>query len=134
MLLPQLNQLTGSWELLGVTNQFSQESSMCSTYDHNPLALCSTPLTSLQRPNYTGFMPIHLSPELESKLAEVAAKQGREPNALLAEAVQQLVSYDEWFRVQVQKGLDDAAAGRMLSHEEVGLRVAQFGAKHQQQS
>ena len=84
--------------------------------------------------NYTGRMAINLSPELESKLTEVAAKQGREPDAVLAEAVQQLVNYDEWFRVQVQKGLDDVAAGRTLSHEEVAQRIAQFGAKRREPS
>lgn len=35
--------------------------------------------------------------------------------------------YGAWFRREVQKGLDDLAAGRVVSHEEVKERIRRLG-------
>ncbi len=48
-------------------------------------------------------MNIPLSPDLEAKLARLAAEQGRAADALVIEPVERLVSYDEWFLKEVEK-------------------------------
>jgi predicted transcriptional regulator len=39
------------------------------------------------------------------------------------EAVERLVSYDEWFVREVEKGLAAADSGDFLEHEEVGKLI-----------
>ena len=68
-------------------------------------------------------MEVHLSPELEAKLKRKAAEQGRDSQSLVREAVERLVSYDEWFIGEVEKGLAAAARGEFVDHEEVGKLI-----------
>ena len=68
-------------------------------------------------------MEIELSPELQAKLERVASQQGRDTKSLLHEAVERLVSYDEWFLRQVEEGLAQADRGELVEHEEVVARV-----------
>ena len=42
-------------------------------------------------------MDLRLHPDLQDKLARMAAQQGRAAEALVEEAVERLVDYDEWF-------------------------------------
>jgi predicted transcriptional regulator len=42
-------------------------------------------------------MEVHFKPDLEAKLSQIAAEQGRSPETLVEEAVERLVDYDEWF-------------------------------------
>jgi predicted transcriptional regulator len=64
-------------------------------------------------------MEIPLAPDLQSKLNRLAAQQGRPTEALVVEAVERLVSYDEWFLREVQKGLAAADRGELIDREEV---------------
>jgi predicted DNA binding CopG/RHH family protein len=48
-------------------------------------------------------MEVILSPELEAKLKAKAAQQGLDIQTLVREALEHLVTYDEWFFRQVQK-------------------------------
>jgi len=41
---------------------------------------------------------------LQAKLGRLAVQQGRPTEALVVEAVERMVSYDEWFLREVQKG------------------------------
>jgi predicted transcriptional regulator len=68
-------------------------------------------------------MEVKLTPELEAKLGSIAAKQGRDAQSLVAEAVERLVGYDEWFVREVEKGLAQIERGEFLTHEEVGARL-----------
>lgn len=68
-------------------------------------------------------MEVKLTPELEAKLDSIAAQQGRDAQSLVKEAVERLVSYDEWFVREVEKGLAQLERGEFLEHEEVGLRL-----------
>jgi predicted transcriptional regulator len=68
-------------------------------------------------------MEVHLTPELQAKLDEVAAQQGRDAQSLVQEAVQRLVDYDQWFVREVEKGLAQIERGEVLEHEEVGARL-----------
>ena len=55
-------------------------------------------------------MEVHLTPDLEAKLARLAAEGGRDKQALAREAIERLVDCDEWFLREVDLGL--AAADR----------------------
>jgi len=68
-------------------------------------------------------MEVNLTPELQAKLDEVAAQQGRDAQSLVQEAVQRLVDYDQWFVREVEKGLAQIERGEVLEHEEVGARL-----------
>ena len=68
-------------------------------------------------------MEVNLSPELEAKLNLKAAEQGRDAQSLLQEAVERLVSYDEWFIREVEKGLAAADRGEFVDHEEIGKLI-----------
>jgi predicted transcriptional regulator len=68
-------------------------------------------------------MEVELTPELRAKLEEVAARQGRDAQSLVREAVERLVDYDKWFVREVEKGLAQIERGEVLEHEEVGARI-----------
>lgn len=68
-------------------------------------------------------MEVNLSPELEAKLNRKAAQEGRDSQSLVQEAVERLVSYDEWFIREVEKGLAAADSGDFLEHKEVGKLI-----------
>jgi predicted transcriptional regulator len=68
-------------------------------------------------------MEVNLSPDLQAKLTQLAAEQGRPPEALVQDAVARLVNYDEWFLAEVEKGLAAAARGEFVEHEEVARRI-----------
>jgi len=70
-------------------------------------------------------MEVDLTPELEAKLTRLAAEQGRDTRALVREAVERLVNYDEWFVREVAKGLSAADRGELIDHEEIGKLIAQ---------
>jgi predicted transcriptional regulator len=64
-------------------------------------------------------MEIPLTPDLQSKLSRLAAQQGRPTEALVVEAVERMVNYDEWFLHEVEKGLAAADRGELRDHDEV---------------
>jgi len=58
-------------------------------------------------------MELKLTSELQAKLDEVAAQQGRDAQSLVQEAVQRLVDYDQWFVREVEKGLAQIGRGEV---------------------
>jgi predicted transcriptional regulator len=76
-------------------------------------------------------MEVHLNPEMQAKLARLAAEQGRKTEALVQEAIARFVDYDEWFIRKVEKGLASADRGELLTHEDVGARLAKLIAEKQ---
>jgi predicted transcriptional regulator len=71
-------------------------------------------------------MEVDLTPDLEAKLTRLAAEQGRDTGALVREAVERLVNYDEWFVREVERGLAAADRGELIDHEEIGKLIAQW--------
>ncbi len=84
--------------------------------------------------SYTDGMEVKLSPELQAKLENIAAQQGRDSASLVHEAVERLVGYDEWFMRQVEKGLAQIERGETVPHEEVAARMEKLIAKKQRRS
>ena len=77
-------------------------------------------------------MEIHLNPDLQAKLARLAAQQGRNTEALAQEAIERFVDYDEWFIGEVEKGLAQIEQGEVLTHEEVKTRIEKLLNEKQQ--
>ena len=70
-------------------------------------------------------MEVPLTPDLQAKLARLAAKQDRDTRALVVEAVERMVSYDEWFLREVKKGVVAADHGELRDHDEVHKLIDQ---------
>ena len=64
-------------------------------------------------------MELHLSPEAEAKLNELAQRTHRGADELLQEAVDHLVTYNEWFERKVKDSIAAAERGQTVSDEEV---------------
>lgn len=68
-------------------------------------------------------MEIHLTPEKEARLRQVAARTGQDAAQVIQEAVDRLLDYDTWFVQEVEKGLSQAAKGDLIEHDEVVARI-----------
>ena len=68
-------------------------------------------------------MEVRLKPDLEAKLTRLATQQGRDSEALVVEAVERMVNYDEWFLQEVEKGLAAADRGKFVEHEDVSKLI-----------
>lgn len=68
-------------------------------------------------------MEVPLTSDLQTKLSRMAAEQGRPMESLVVEAVERMVSYDEWFFREVDKGLAAADRGELVEHPEVGKLI-----------
>lgn len=90
-----------------------------------------TAVDTFGRNTYPLDMEIPLSPETAAKLSRIAAARGSDTARVAEEAIERFVDYDEWFLRAVQKGIDDADRGNLLSNEEVGTRLEQMLAKKQ---
>ena len=64
-------------------------------------------------------MALHVTPELEAKLEELAQRTHRDKAELLEEAVNNLVAYDQWFVRKVEGSIAAADAGQVVADEDV---------------
>lgn len=64
-------------------------------------------------------MEVRFDPALQEKLTRAAAEQGRDSEALVVEAVERMLSYDEWFLREVDKGIAAADRSEVVEHAEV---------------
>ena len=70
-------------------------------------------------------MTLQVPPELEAKLARLAAQTGRSVDQVALDLLASSVDHDEWFRREVEKGRTSACEGRLLDHDEVVDRIDQ---------
>ena len=68
-------------------------------------------------------MEIRLTAEQETRLAELAARQGRDANDLAREALTRYLEDDSRFVEVVVKGLASLDRGEFVTHAEVGRRI-----------
>jgi predicted transcriptional regulator len=68
-------------------------------------------------------MEVNIGPDLQAKLARLATERGRDAQALVREAIEKLVDYDEWFLREVEEGLAAADRGELVDHEDVGKLI-----------
>lgn len=64
-------------------------------------------------------MEVQFTPDQQAKLSRIAAAQGRDAEALVQEAVERFLSYDEWFLQEVEKGCSVADKGDFIEHADV---------------
>jgi len=65
-------------------------------------------------------MELHLTPEAEAKLNELAQRTHRGTDELLGQAVDYLVAYNEWFERKVRTSTAAAEGNQAMTDEEVG--------------
>ena len=70
-------------------------------------------------------MTLRIPPELEAKLARLAAQTGRAVDQVALDLLASSVDHDEWFRRAVEKSRTSAREGRLLDHDEVATRMNQ---------
>ena len=70
-------------------------------------------------------MELSVPHDLEARLTRAASRRGVPVEALALEAIERAVEYEDWFLREVEKGLDQADRGEVLTHEEVGARLEQ---------
>ena len=68
-------------------------------------------------------MEVHLPQSQELQLNELATRTGRGTDELVQEAVAQMLAHDEWFKGQVQVGIDQIKRGEFIEEEEMDARV-----------
>ncbi|MGD0599918.1 MAG: hypothetical protein ABR988_08850 [Terriglobales bacterium] len=68
-------------------------------------------------------MEVRITPDLEAKLARLATERGQDTQALVQEAIEKFVDYDEWFLREVEKGLSAANRGELIDHEDIGKLI-----------
>ena len=71
-------------------------------------------------------MQVQLTPEEETRLAELAARDGRTTGDLVQEAVKRYIEDDAKFIAAVITGLASLDRGEFISHEEVGKRIGRL--------
>jgi predicted transcriptional regulator len=64
-------------------------------------------------------MELDLTPETEAKLNELARRTRRGADELLGEAVDHLVSYNEWFERKVRDSQAAVARGETVADQDV---------------
>jgi predicted transcriptional regulator len=68
-------------------------------------------------------MEIHLTPEKEALLRQVAARTGQDAAQVVQEAVDRLLDHDTWFIREVEKGQMQAVKGDFIDHNEAVARI-----------
>ncbi len=71
-------------------------------------------------------MEVHFSPEVEAKLTDSAAQQGRNPDELVQDAVSRFFEEETRFVEAVKRGEDALQRGEYLTHEQAGQRLERF--------
>lgn len=68
-------------------------------------------------------MEIHLAPDTEAQLQHLATSQGKNAAQVVEEAVTRMLERQSEFVEGVQRGIEAAMRGDVISHEEVVARV-----------
>jgi predicted transcriptional regulator len=68
-------------------------------------------------------MPLHLPPDLERRVAALAAQTHREPEVVLAELVGMALDEDEAFRHEVRAGIAELDRGETVEHADATRRL-----------
>ena len=63
---------------------------------------------------------MHFTPEIESKLAQSAGRQGRERDELVQQVMERYIEDESRFIEAVTRGEEALGRGEYLSHEQLG--------------
>lgn len=68
-------------------------------------------------------MEVNLNPELQAKLAQIAAENNSGAEEYVRQLVEHYLDHDAWFRQKVKMGLSQLDRGEFVTHEEIGARI-----------
>ncbi len=68
-------------------------------------------------------MEVNLNPELQAKLAQIAAENNSGAEEYVRQLVEHYLDHDAWFRQKVKMGLSQLDGGEFVTHEEIGARI-----------
>jgi predicted transcriptional regulator len=68
-------------------------------------------------------MEVHLTPEQEEQLAQIASKAGTAPERLVTKVVARYLDEEARFRAAVEKGIAAAERGEFIGEEEMDARL-----------
>lgn len=71
-------------------------------------------------------MELNLSPELQAKLAHIAAENNSGTEEYVRQLVEHYLDHDAWFRQKVKTGLAQLDRGEFFTHEEIRARIDQM--------
>lgn len=71
-------------------------------------------------------MEVHFTPDVQARLKERAAKQGRDPDEVVQDVVARYFEEEDRFVAAVERGEAALERGEFLSHEQVGERLRRF--------
>ncbi len=71
-------------------------------------------------------MELHVTGELEAKLADSAARQGRQPDELVQDVLTRYLDEEARFAEAVKRGEAALERGEYLTHEQAGDRLQRF--------
>jgi len=68
-------------------------------------------------------MEVELLPHQVTELTQIAVQTGRGTDELIRQAVDHLISENEWLRHEAQIGIDQIARGEFIEGDEMARRV-----------
>jgi predicted transcriptional regulator len=68
-------------------------------------------------------MEVHLTPEQEAELHELASRKGRDANKLAQEVLDFYLKHEARFVEAVKRGIASADRGDLIEHDEVLARI-----------
>ena len=76
-------------------------------------------------------MEVHLTPEQEAQLAEIATTEGTDAERLLKDAALRLIEEDARFRAAAREGIAQADRGEFIEEEEMNARLERMMESYQ---
>jgi len=71
-------------------------------------------------------MEVHFSPDIETRLQQVASANGKDAEQLVKETVNRMLENQARFIAGVQRGIEQADRGELVDHSEVCNRIDQL--------
>lgn len=71
-------------------------------------------------------MEVHFNPDLQARLTQCAAQQGRNPEEFVQDVVARYLEEEDRFIEAVKRGEAAFDRGEYLTHEQVGERLGRF--------
>jgi predicted transcriptional regulator len=68
-------------------------------------------------------MEVHLSPEQQAQLAQIASKAGTAPERLVTKVIARYLNEEARFLEAIEKGISAADRGEFISEEEMDARL-----------
>lgn len=68
-------------------------------------------------------MEVHLSPDKQARLQEIATRVRKNAEEMVEEAVDRMLEYDERFVAAVEEGRESARRGELVEHDDVVERI-----------